>query len=67
MFVFLAVIVIYFIVKMSILKSKIEIDKIEMKTSLSIESLNLPLHFLLAQLIGFLIIYLILKNKTKSE
>ncbi|MEC4049643.1 hypothetical protein OX284_009405 [Flavobacterium sp. SUN046] len=67
MFVFLTVIVTYFIVKMSILKSKIEIDKIEMKTSSSIESLNLPLHFLLAQLIGFLIIYFILKNKTKSE
>jgi hypothetical protein len=71
MFVFITVIVTYFIVKISILKSKIEtpkieIDKIEMKTSLSIESLNLPLHFLLAQLIGFLIIYLILKNKTKS-
>ena len=67
MFVFLTVIVTYFIIKMSILKSKLEIDKIEMKTSLSIESLNLPLHFLLAQLIGFLIIYFILKNKTKSE
>jgi hypothetical protein len=67
MFVFLMVIILYFIVKLSILKSKIEIPKIELKTSLSIESLHLPLHFLSAQLIGFLLIYLILKNKTKSE
>lgn len=72
MFVFLTVIVTYLFIKISILNLKIEIPKIEndkivMKTSLSIESLNLPLHFLLAQIIGYLMIYLILKNKKESE
>lgn len=67
MFVFITVIGSYIVIKISILNSKNDIEKLEIKNTLSIESLNLTLHFFLAQIIGFFIMYLIFRNKSKTE
>ena len=66
-FIFLLSIATYVFIITFMSNSNSTIEKVQIDNSSNVDSLNLPLHFLLAQIIGFVIIYLVLKNRIKTE
>lgn len=65
--VFLTVVISYIITRIVILNLKNNLEVLAIKKTQSIESLDLTLHIFLAQLLGFMLLYFILKNMAKTS